>query len=72
MTEHDAHAGHHHHAPVDHPHIGTGSSPAETVKDPVCGMEVNPATAGLRSEYGGKTYFFCSAKCHDTFEAAPT
>ncbi|OYX65979.1 MAG: haloacid dehalogenase [Rhizobiales bacterium 32-66-11] len=72
MTEHDAHAGHHHHDHADHPHAGAERSPVEAVKDPVCGMEVNPATAGFRSEYGGKTYFFCSAKCHDTFEAAPT
>lgn len=71
MTEQDAHAGHHHHHGA-HPHPQAGSAPGETVKDPVCGMEVSPATAKFRSAYKGKTFFFCSAKCHDTFEANPS
>src|ERR1700730_14964100 len=31
--------------------------------DPVCGMTVDPATAQHRLEYGGATYYFCSAGC---------
>ncbi|MBS7701950.1 MULTISPECIES: heavy metal translocating P-type ATPase [Hyphomicrobiales] len=72
MIEHDTHAGHHHHDHAAHPPEGAGTAPAETVKDPVCGMTVNPATAGFRSEHRGKSYFFCSAKCHDTFDANPS
>ncbi|MEM7024855.1 MAG: heavy metal translocating P-type ATPase [Pseudomonadota bacterium] len=44
----------------------------ETVtKDPVCGMAVDPATAAERREHGGKSYYFCSARCAEKFAAAP-
>ena len=26
-------------------------------RDPVCGMQVDPAAARAKSEYGGRTYF---------------
>ncbi len=38
--------------------------------DPVCGMEVNEKNA-LTSEYGGKTYYFCSAGCKAAFDENP-
>jgi len=28
-------------------------------KDPVCGMNVNEKSATFKSEYKGKTYYFC-------------
>jgi P-type Cu+ transporter len=40
-------------------------------RDPVCGMQVDPASARAKSEYGGRTYFFCCAGCATKFEAAP-
>jgi Cu+-exporting ATPase len=43
----------------------------EVLKDPVCGMSVEPATAKHRAEYGGETYYFCSAGCHEKFIAGP-
>jgi Cu+-exporting ATPase len=46
-------------------------SPDPTVKDPVCGMTVNPATARHHAEHDGKTYYFCGAGCRAKFEAAP-
>jgi len=39
--------------------------------DPVCGMDVDPSRAPHRFEYGDKTYFFCSARCLNTFCADP-
>src|SRR5688572_1086666 len=39
--------------------------------DPVCGMEVDPATVAGHSEHGGRTYHFCSAGCKARFDAAP-
>ncbi len=43
-----------------------------TVKDPVCGMSVEPHTAkGGSSDYHGNTYFFCSTKCKTKFDEAP-
>jgi Cu+-exporting ATPase len=42
-----------------------------TVKDLVCGMEIDPATAAAIGEYRGQTYYFCSQGCHDSFMAEP-
>ena len=39
-------------------------------KDPVCGMEVDPATAES-SELEGQTYYFCSSRCKNSFEEEP-
>jgi uncharacterized membrane protein YraQ (UPF0718 family)/YHS domain-containing protein len=45
---------------------------ATLVKDPVCGMSVDPATAKEKVEYAGATYYFCSAGCRSTFEKDPS
>ena len=42
-----------------------------TAIDPVCGMEVDTATAAGSSEYQGTTYYFCSAGCKRQFEKNP-
>ncbi len=39
--------------------------------DPVCGMEVDPASTEERAEHGGATYFFCCDGCKDMFVAQP-
>ena len=42
------------------------------VKDPVCGMMIDPKTAkGGQSEFGGETFYFCNPKCKVKFEADP-
>jgi Cu+-exporting ATPase len=41
------------------------------VKDPVCGMNVDEKTAALKSEYMGKTYYFCNQSCKEVFEKNP-
>jgi len=46
------------------------SSPV-AVRDPVCGMSVDPATTPHRAEHDGQTYHFCSAGCRDKFIAEP-
>ena len=38
--------------------------------DPVCGMEVDPST-DLRTDYEGKTYYFCNASCLERFTENP-
>jgi YHS domain-containing protein len=40
-------------------------------KDPVCGMEVDEATAKFKTEYKGTTYYFCCAMCKERFEENP-
>ncbi|HEX4486338.1 MAG TPA: heavy metal translocating P-type ATPase [Terriglobales bacterium] len=41
------------------------------VKDPVCGMSVDPSTAKHTVEHAGLNYFFCSAGCAAKFAADP-
>ena len=40
-------------------------------RDPVCGMEVDSQSAFAQREHGGETFYFCSQKCVDTFDADP-
>ena len=45
---------------------------AETkVKDPVCGMDVDPHATHHRANHAGKTWYFCSEKCQEKFVAKP-
>jgi len=39
--------------------------------DPVCLMEVNEKTAPAKSEYKGKTYYFCAKGCKIAFDKNP-
>jgi len=43
--------------------------PGDMTLDPVCGMKVDPAKAAGKSEYKGKTYYFCSDQCKREFDA---
>lgn len=40
--------------------------------DPVCGMEVDPATAEWKAEHDGATYYFCSKGCLEDFLEDPS
>jgi Cu+-exporting ATPase len=44
---------------------------ATMVKDPVCGMDVDTATAAGHSVHKGHTYYFCSSTCKTKFELRP-
>lgn len=44
---------------------------ADSVKDPVCGMTIDPSRAAGNSEYQGQTYHFCSAGCKRSFDQNP-
>src|SRR6516162_9494539 len=66
------HQHEHHHpagAPAKPMRLPVAAGPLE--KDPVCGMDV-PADAPLRSDFGGKTYHFCSQRCLDRFNQDPS
>ena len=41
------------------------------MKDPVCGMEVEPDDAAGESEFQGTTYYFCSNECKQKFDQKP-
>lgn len=40
-------------------------------KDPVCGMQIDESSAAGKSEYGGRTYYFCSPACKAKFDRDP-
>lgn len=42
------------------------------VKDPVCGMMIEPSDAVGSSEYQGQQYYFCSDDCKSEFDASPS
>src|SRR5690242_3619133 len=42
------------------------------VRDPVCGMMVDPATAKHHAQHAGADYYFCSANCAAKFANNPT
>jgi P-type Cu+ transporter len=48
----------------------TGST-AKIAKDPICGMNVDPAKAAATIEYEGRPYYFCSKGCAAKFQQAP-
>ncbi|MFC2619345.1 MAG: YHS domain-containing protein, partial [Bifidobacterium dentium] len=50
-----------------HGNAGSGDT-ATTVKDPVCGMTIDPATAAATREHEGITYYFCNPGCADKFD----
>ena len=41
------------------------------VRDVVCGMMIDPATAAATSEYQGQTLYFCAPLCKRRFDTAP-
>ncbi|TBR39074.1 heavy metal translocating P-type ATPase [Dyella terrae] len=67
----DEHHAHHHHGHDHHALHDHAMHHANTVKDPVCGMTVDPAKAKFQADHDGQTYYFCAARCHDKFVADP-
>jgi len=48
--------------------------PKEVIKmaiDQICKMEVDEKTANFKSEYKGKTYYFCAPGCKKAFDENP-
>ncbi|RUU06611.1 heavy metal translocating P-type ATPase, partial [Mesorhizobium sp. USDA-HM6] len=69
-----SHSDHHHH----HAHGASccsakGAAPAAeaVIRDPVCGMTVDPAAGKPTAEHAGRTFHFCSERCRTKFEAEP-
>ena len=62
--------------PSNHDHSGHVQAPTaksgNDVKDPVCGMTVDPHTTPHRHTHQGRPYYFCSAGCRSKFVAQPT
>ncbi len=47
------------------------SEATATVHDPICHMDITPASAAGISEHNGTTYYFCSGGCKRDFDADP-
>jgi P-type Cu+ transporter len=62
--------GGHNHSGHDHGDHHAGGH--KIVRDPVCGMSVDPATSQHQFDYHGETWHFCSAGCRTKFAADPT
>lgn len=41
------------------------------VTDPVCNMKIDENKAAGKSDYNGKTYYFCAPVCKKKFDADP-
>ena len=65
-----AHSGHH---GTEHSHAAeaTPTDSVHRVKDPVCGMMVDPHATQHKAEHDGRPYYFCSAGCRAKFLAEP-
>ncbi|MGF7212763.1 Cu+-exporting ATPase [Skermanella aerolata] len=63
----DLHRGHEHHR-TGHQ---AGHVNRATVKDPVCGMTVDPEQTEYHARHGNEIFHFCSARCRDKFTANP-
>ncbi len=72
-----AHSAHRHSGTSHQAHGGCGhcnpsaDAHAHTVKDPVCGMDVDPGKTAHRTDFAGVSYAFCSAGCRTKFQADP-
>lgn len=55
----------------NHTHQHSHDSHEHAVKDPVCGMSVDPHTAEYRSQHAGKEWYFCSSNCQTKFADNP-
>ena len=42
-----------------------------SMRDPVCGMEINPQNAAATTGYQGQTFYFCRVECQEQFEQSP-
>ncbi len=40
-------------------------------KDPICGMSVDEKKTQFSSEHEGRTFYFCSSTCKNTFDKDP-
>ncbi len=41
------------------------------VTDPVCCVQTDTERAVAQEDYGGRTFYFCSAECHRLFKTSP-
>jgi Cu+-exporting ATPase len=57
---------------MQHAHHHALAAHTNTVKDPVCGMNVDPAKTQHHTHLGDADYYFCSKGCLEKFKANPS
>lgn len=67
-TSHDDNGAHTHAHPQEDLLL---MAEAPRVRDVVCGMMIDPASAAATSSHRGETYYFCSAGCKALFDGNP-
>ncbi|TPL78552.1 heavy metal translocating P-type ATPase [Mesorhizobium sp. B2-3-13] len=67
------HSDHDHHTHGSHGGCCApkGAASDAVLRDPVCGMTVDPAAGKPTFEHGGRLYHFCSERCRSKFQAEP-
>jgi Cu+-exporting ATPase len=69
--DHQGHHGHSHSADGSCCSAKAAPQAEMIVRDPVCGMTVDPAAGKPTAQYKGRTFHFCCNGCRAKFEAAP-
>lgn len=68
---HSDHNHHHSHGASCCSAKSAASAAEAVIRDPVCGMTVDPAAGKPTAEHGGQTFHFCSERCRTKFVAEP-
>lgn len=53
--------------PIELPPQQAAPPARSPVRDPICGMQVDPALTSFSAQRGGREYHFCSLKCREQF-----
>ncbi|RWD62102.1 MAG: heavy metal translocating P-type ATPase [Mesorhizobium sp.] len=68
---HSDHSHHHAHGASCCSAKNAAPAAEAVIRDPVCGMTVDPAAGKPTAEHGGRTFHFCSERCRTRFQAEP-
>ena len=49
----------------------TTAQPNQSAHDVICHMDISINDAAGRSDYDGRTYFFCATSCKEQFDGDP-
>lgn len=69
---HSAHGGHQHGDDDEEEDAARSEAAASAVRDPVCGMMIDPEHAAGMRTLDGRNLFLCSARCVEKFDAEPS
>jgi YHS domain-containing protein len=65
------HSSHRHNQSGENKRDQAISAAKQRTRDPVCGIEIEPARASVSTQYGADTFYFCSKDCYRKFKERP-